>query len=44
VAERFITDVHRAMILVAEDPERLLEGFEHYTAPTLVNRVDRTSA
>ena len=44
VAERFITDVHRAMILVAEEPERLLEHFERYKAPAIVKGVDRTSA
>lgn len=44
VAERFITDVHRAMILVAEEPERLLERFEHYRAPTGVKGIDRTTA
>lgn len=44
VAERFITDVHRAMILVAEEPERLLERFEHYRAPTGVKGIERTTA
>lgn len=44
VAERFITDVHRAMLLVEEDPERLLEHFERYQAPAVAKWVDRTSA
>ena len=44
VAERFVTKEHRDMILVAEEPERLLERFEHYKAPAVVKGVDRTSA
>jgi uncharacterized protein (TIGR00730 family) len=44
VAERFITDVHRAMLLVEEEPERLLEHFEHYQVPAVAKWVDRTSA
>jgi uncharacterized protein (TIGR00730 family) len=44
VAERFITEVHRAMLLVEEEPERLLERFERYEAPTVTQWVDRTSA
>lgn len=44
VAERFITDVHRAMLLVEEDPERLLEHFQRYQAPAVAKWVDRTSA
>jgi uncharacterized protein (TIGR00730 family) len=42
-AERFITDVHRAMLLVEEEPERLLEHFERYRAPAVAKWVDRTS-
>jgi uncharacterized protein (TIGR00730 family) len=44
VAERFITDVHRAMLLVEEEPERLLEHFECYRASAVAKWVDRTSA
>ena len=44
VAERFIADVHRAMLLVEEEPERLLERFERYQAPAVVKWVDRASA
>jgi uncharacterized protein (TIGR00730 family) len=44
VAERFITDVHRAMLLVEEEPERLLEHFERYQVPAVAKWVDRTSA
>jgi uncharacterized protein (TIGR00730 family) len=43
VSERFITDVHRAMLLVEEEPERLIERFERYKAPTVARWVDRTS-
>ena len=43
VAERFITDVHRAMLLVAEEPERLLERFEHYSGSLVVQGGDRPS-
>jgi uncharacterized protein (TIGR00730 family) len=44
VAERFITDVHRAMLLVEEEPEQLLEHFECYEASVMAKWVDRTSA
>ena len=44
VAERFITDMHRAMLLVEEEPERLLEHFERYQVPAVAKWVDRTSA
>jgi uncharacterized protein (TIGR00730 family) len=44
VAERFIKDVHRAMLLVEEQPERLLERFGRYKAPAVTKWVDRTSA
>jgi uncharacterized protein (TIGR00730 family) len=44
VAERFIADVHRAMLLVEEEPERLLDHFERYQAPTVAKWVDRASA
>jgi uncharacterized protein (TIGR00730 family) len=43
VSERFITDVHRAMLLVEEEPGRLLERFERYQAPAVARWVDRTS-
>jgi uncharacterized protein (TIGR00730 family) len=43
VAERFITEVHRAMLLVEEDPEQLLEHFARYQAPAVAKWVDRTS-
>ena len=43
VAERFIAAVHRAMLLVEEEPERLLEQFEHYRAPAVAQWVDRTT-
>jgi uncharacterized protein (TIGR00730 family) len=44
VSERFITEVHRAMLLVEEEPERLLDQFERYKAPAVAKWVDRTSA
>jgi uncharacterized protein (TIGR00730 family) len=44
VDERFITDVHRTMLLVEEEPERLLDHFERYQVPAVAKRVDRTSA
>jgi uncharacterized protein (TIGR00730 family) len=44
VAEKFIADVHRAMLLVEEEPERLLDRFERYQAPTVAKWVDRASA
>jgi uncharacterized protein (TIGR00730 family) len=44
VSERFLKDVHRAMLLVEEQPERLLERFERYIAPAVVKWVDRASA
>jgi uncharacterized protein (TIGR00730 family) len=44
VSEGFITEVHRAMLLVEEEPERLLDQFERYKAPAVAKWVDRTSA
>jgi uncharacterized protein (TIGR00730 family) len=44
VSERFITEVHRAMLLVEEEPEQLLDHFERYKAPAVAKWVDRTSA
>jgi uncharacterized protein (TIGR00730 family) len=44
VSESFITEVHRAMLLVEEEPERLLDHFERYKAPAMAKWVDRTSA
>jgi uncharacterized protein (TIGR00730 family) len=44
VAERFIKDVHRAILLVEEQPERLLEHFERFRAPAVARWVERTSA
>ena len=44
LAERFVTKEHRDMTLVVEEPERLLERFEHDKAPAVVKGVDRTSA
>jgi uncharacterized protein (TIGR00730 family) len=44
LAERFITDVHRAMLLVEDEPERLLDHFERYRAPAVVRWVERPRA
>jgi uncharacterized protein (TIGR00730 family) len=43
VAEKFIKEAHRAMLLVEEQPGRLLERFERYNAPRVAKWVDRTS-
>jgi uncharacterized protein (TIGR00730 family) len=43
VAERLLKEVYRAMILVEEQPERLIERFERYQAPPVAQWVDRTS-
>jgi uncharacterized protein (TIGR00730 family) len=43
VAEEFINEAHRAMLLVEEQPGRLLERFERYNAPRVAKWVDRTS-
>jgi uncharacterized protein (TIGR00730 family) len=44
VSESFITEVHRAMLLMEEEPERLLDQFERYKAPAVAKWVDRTTA
>jgi len=41
VSARFVQPVHRAMLLVDEDPARLLAAFEAYTAPPPFKWVDR---
>ena len=43
VGEEFIKAVHRAMLLVEERPDRLLQRFERYHAPRVAKWVDRTS-
>jgi uncharacterized protein (TIGR00730 family) len=43
VAEQFLDKVYRAMLLVEEQPERLLERFEGYQAPAVARWVDRAS-
>jgi hypothetical protein len=43
VAERLLEAVYRAMLLVEEQPERLLERFECYQAPPLAKWVNGTS-
>lgn len=43
VAERFVKDAHRAMLLVEEQPGRLLERFARYNAPPVAKWVDQAS-
>ena len=40
VSERFVRDSHRAMVLVAERPEALIEKFESYEAPRVKKWLD----
>jgi uncharacterized protein (TIGR00730 family) len=42
MGEEFIKAAHRAMLLVEEQPDRLLERFERYNAPRVAKWVDRT--
>jgi uncharacterized protein (TIGR00730 family) len=42
VAERFLRVEHRAMVLVDDDTDRLLEQFEGYRAPAVAKWIDRT--
>jgi uncharacterized protein (TIGR00730 family) len=41
VAERFLRVEHRAMVLVDDDPHRLLERFAGYRAPGVAKWIDR---
>ena len=43
VSARFVQPVHRAMLLVDDDPERLLAAFQAYTPPPPFKWVDRPS-
>jgi uncharacterized protein (TIGR00730 family) len=43
MAEQFLDKVYRAMLLVEEQPEQLLERFEGYQAPAVARWVDRAS-
>jgi uncharacterized protein (TIGR00730 family) len=43
VAEQLLEAVYRAMLLVEEQPERLLERFESYQAPPVAKWVDGAS-
>jgi uncharacterized protein (TIGR00730 family) len=40
VAERFVRPEHRAMMLVEEEPEALLEGMKDYVAPAVHKWID----
>jgi len=40
VAERFLRTEHRAMVLVGDNPEQLLERFEAYRAPAVAKWID----
>lgn len=44
VSEGFVQPKHRAMLLVENDPEALLELFERYKAPDVTRWIDRESA
>ena len=41
VAERFVTPAHRAMVLVDDDPERLLDAIAAWRAPVVEKWIDR---
>lgn len=41
VGERFLRDTHRAMVLVDDDPERLLDRLAAYTPPRVEKWIDR---
>jgi hypothetical protein len=43
VAEKLLNEVYHAMLLVEEQPDRLLDRFECYKAPTLARWVGRAS-
>jgi hypothetical protein len=43
VAEKLLNEVYYAMLLVEEQPERLLDRFECYKAPALTRWVGRAS-
>jgi uncharacterized protein (TIGR00730 family) len=43
VTQRFLRPEHRAMVLVAEDPEQLIESFEGYRPPAMEKWIDRSS-
>ena len=40
VAEKFVRDVHRAMVVVESDPSELLERFESYEPPRVVKWIN----
>jgi uncharacterized protein (TIGR00730 family) len=40
VAERFVRDVHRAMVIVESDPEKLLSRFMSYNPPSVVKWIN----
>jgi uncharacterized protein (TIGR00730 family) len=40
VAERFVRDVHRAMVIVESDPEKLLSRFMSYDPPSVVKWIN----
>jgi len=40
VAEKFVRDVHRSMVIVESEPQALLRRFESYVAPKVVKWVN----
>ena len=43
-AERFVTDEHRAMLVVADTPGAVLDAFAGWRAPDRPKWIDRTAA
>jgi len=43
VAEGFVRNAHRQMLLVDDDPRRLLDAFSQYRAPALAKWLDRSA-
>lgn len=41
VAERFVTQAHRSMLVVAKTPDELLQAFRSYQAPAVAKWMDR---
>ncbi len=44
VAERFIRAEHRGMVVVESDPQRLIEGLQHWTMPEVSKWMDQKPA
>lgn len=44
VAEQFVSEDHRSMIIIEEDPQSLISRFQNYEAPYVEKWIDRESA